>query len=255
MHGSLATKASQDLPTDTALPPSNPNIEPLYVSIQDTGRITGLSAVTIYRLLAAENLVAVKSGAKNWSRWLASRHLARSPVCRHDRCKEPELSGEDFAAGPGRAPAAGEDGSKYSAGDARSNVHADSGGDRRGGAGQRLAACRSIPGARCAPGAGEPAMTMGALDAETIAGAPGWLARPEADPEQPWLARPVPGARGQGPRCRSRMHRTVGCWSTALRRADLRTSGRPLSVAAFGPSAARPIGPSPGVSRCRSAIS
>jgi len=34
------------------------------------------------------------------------------------------LQGEDFAAGPGRAPAAGEDGGKYSAGDARSNVHA-----------------------------------------------------------------------------------------------------------------------------------
>jgi len=80
MHGSLATKASQDLPTDTALPPSNPNIEPLYVSIQDTGRITGLSAVTIYRLLAAEKLAAVKFGAKTLVEMASIKaHLASLP--------------------------------------------------------------------------------------------------------------------------------------------------------------------------------
>jgi hypothetical protein len=40
-------------------------IEPLFVSISETSRITGLSTVTIYRLIAKERLVCVKAGAKS----------------------------------------------------------------------------------------------------------------------------------------------------------------------------------------------
>ena len=40
-------------------------IEPLYVSIPETSRITGLSTVTIYRLIADERLVCIKAGAKS----------------------------------------------------------------------------------------------------------------------------------------------------------------------------------------------
>jgi excisionase family DNA binding protein len=39
-------------------------IEPLYVSVQAATQITGLSTVTIYRLIASERLSAVKAGAK-----------------------------------------------------------------------------------------------------------------------------------------------------------------------------------------------
>jgi hypothetical protein len=37
----------------------------LYVSISDTARLTGLSTVTVYRLIAKEKLVCVKAGAKS----------------------------------------------------------------------------------------------------------------------------------------------------------------------------------------------
>lgn len=43
---------------------SEQKIEPIYVSVQITAQITGLSIVTIYRLIAAEKLVAAKAGAK-----------------------------------------------------------------------------------------------------------------------------------------------------------------------------------------------
>ena len=40
-------------------------VEPLYVSIPETSRPTGLARVTIYRLIAAEKLVCRKAGAKS----------------------------------------------------------------------------------------------------------------------------------------------------------------------------------------------
>ena len=39
-------------------------VEPLFASIKDCGRIAGLSSVTIYRLIAAQRLTAVKAGTK-----------------------------------------------------------------------------------------------------------------------------------------------------------------------------------------------
>jgi excisionase family DNA binding protein len=40
-------------------------VEPLYVSIPNTARLTGLSTATIYRLIANGELVCVKAGAKS----------------------------------------------------------------------------------------------------------------------------------------------------------------------------------------------
>jgi hypothetical protein len=40
-------------------------VEPLYVSISDTTVLTGLSTVTVYRLIAKGKLVCVKAGAKS----------------------------------------------------------------------------------------------------------------------------------------------------------------------------------------------
>ena len=40
-------------------------LEPLYVSISDTTVLTGLSTVTVYRLIAQGKLVCVKAGAKS----------------------------------------------------------------------------------------------------------------------------------------------------------------------------------------------
>jgi hypothetical protein len=44
---------------------SERQLDPLYVSIAEATRITGLSTVTIYRLVAAEKLVCIKAGAKS----------------------------------------------------------------------------------------------------------------------------------------------------------------------------------------------
>lgn len=41
------------------------HIEPITVSMADAERLTGLSRVTIYRLIAGERLVCVKAGAKS----------------------------------------------------------------------------------------------------------------------------------------------------------------------------------------------
>ena len=46
-------------------PDSTPHLEPLYVSIPETSRLTGLSTVTIYRLIASEKLICIKAGAKS----------------------------------------------------------------------------------------------------------------------------------------------------------------------------------------------
>jgi excisionase family DNA binding protein len=40
-------------------------LEPLYLSIAQTSRITGLSHVTVYRLIAREELTCVKAGSKS----------------------------------------------------------------------------------------------------------------------------------------------------------------------------------------------
>ena len=45
--------------------PSNREVDPLYVSILESARLTGLSTVTIYRLIASNRLVCVKAGAKS----------------------------------------------------------------------------------------------------------------------------------------------------------------------------------------------
>jgi len=39
--------------------------EPLYASIWETSRLTGLATVTIYRLIADGKLLCVKAGAKS----------------------------------------------------------------------------------------------------------------------------------------------------------------------------------------------
>jgi excisionase family DNA binding protein len=39
--------------------------KPLFVSIAETARITGLSVVTVYRLIAREQLACVKAGRKS----------------------------------------------------------------------------------------------------------------------------------------------------------------------------------------------
>ena len=49
-------------PTEYA---SERQLDPLYVSIAEATRLTGLSTVTIYRLIADEQLVCIKAGAKS----------------------------------------------------------------------------------------------------------------------------------------------------------------------------------------------
>ena len=65
MVETIATKALAGRKNDTAiLAPAEPNAEPLYTSVKGATEITGLSPVTIYRLIAAEKLMARKAGAK-----------------------------------------------------------------------------------------------------------------------------------------------------------------------------------------------
>jgi hypothetical protein len=76
----IPTTALSGLRTDTALPPTETNVEPLYVSIRSATQITGLSTVTIYRLIAAEKLVAIKSGTKTLVEMASIKsHLASLP--------------------------------------------------------------------------------------------------------------------------------------------------------------------------------
>lgn len=60
----IVAKVLADLKGGAAPPPAEPNVEPLYTSVKGATEITGLSPVTIYRLIAAEKLMARKSGAK-----------------------------------------------------------------------------------------------------------------------------------------------------------------------------------------------
>lgn len=62
----------------TAIPGVEPQIDPIYVSVQTTSQITGLSKVTIYRLLAAERLRAVKAGAKTLIEYASIREYSAS---------------------------------------------------------------------------------------------------------------------------------------------------------------------------------
>lgn len=59
-----AAKAFSGLKTDTVVAPAELTVEPLYTSVRGATEITGLSPVTIYRLIAAEKLMARKAGAK-----------------------------------------------------------------------------------------------------------------------------------------------------------------------------------------------
>jgi excisionase family DNA binding protein len=43
---------------------AQPRLKPFYVSVKDAARLLGLGIVTIYRLVAAGKLVAVKAGRK-----------------------------------------------------------------------------------------------------------------------------------------------------------------------------------------------
>ena len=58
-------------------PDAAPPLEPFYVSIPETSRLTGLSTVTIYRLIANERLVCVKAGAKSLGRDGQHQELSR----------------------------------------------------------------------------------------------------------------------------------------------------------------------------------
>jgi excisionase family DNA binding protein len=44
--------------------PVDHRVDPLFVTIKEACRLAGLSSVTLYRLIAAERLVAVKAGSK-----------------------------------------------------------------------------------------------------------------------------------------------------------------------------------------------
>jgi excisionase family DNA binding protein len=51
--------------TDSSIPAAPARAaEPIFVSVQETPRLTGLSKVTLYRLIAAGELTAVKAGSK-----------------------------------------------------------------------------------------------------------------------------------------------------------------------------------------------
>lgn len=39
-------------------------VQPLFVSLRESCRIAGLSSVTLYRLIAAKKIIAVKAGSK-----------------------------------------------------------------------------------------------------------------------------------------------------------------------------------------------
>jgi hypothetical protein len=81
-------------------------VEPLYLSISDTMVLTGLSTVTVYRLIAKEKLVCVKAGAKSLvevasiRRYLAS--LPRFVGTTGRAARDPER--RDRAAEEGKVP-------------------------------------------------------------------------------------------------------------------------------------------------------